>query len=70
MHLISMYFIYIRSSLPLNEPSPEVVLETTPLPEMVLVSEYKYVHGVHTMAPNSMVSTCKIACIHNTFTRT
>ena len=46
-----------------------MVLETTQLPEVVLVSECGYVHGVHTMAPNSMAIVrvhVKIACIDNT----
>ena len=67
MHLIVMYFITPGDHyVPLNELSPEVVLKTTQLPEVMLVSE----STVNTMAPNSMASTCKIASMDNTFTRT
>ena len=58
-------FDYTWSSLPLSELLPEVVLETTPLPEVVLVSKYSPHNGTHSMA-----NTCKKACIDNTLTRT
>ena len=64
MHLMVILFYYTWSLLPLSKLSPDVVVETTPLPEVVLVSEYT----VHTMAPNRwLVHACKI---DNTLTRT
>ena len=60
-------FHYTWSSLPLNEPSPEVALETTPVPEVVLVSEHVQFTQWH---PTAWLVHVKIACIDNTLTRT